>query len=174
MTYEAWRPVAGFPGYEISDRGRVRSLARRNRQGAMRRERILKTDRTRTGYLLVRLARDGVKHAHTVHSLVLSAFRGSRPEGCQTRHLNGVRDDNRVENLQWGTQQENRADQKLHGTGIQGQRNPKARFTVVDAERISDLRRAGCSQQAVGDWLGISQTWVGKILRNGHWTQRAA
>ncbi len=173
MTYEVWLPVAGFPGYEISDQGRVKSLARRNLQGAMRSERILRTD-VAAGYLLVRLARDGVKHAHTVHSLVLSAFRGSRPEGCQTRHLNGVRNDNRLENLQWGTQQENRADQKLHGTGIQGRRNPKAKFTAVDAERVFDLRRAGCSQRAIGDWLGMHQAYVSKTLREGHWTQHTA
>ena len=174
MTYETWRPVLGFPGYEVSDQGRVKSLARRNLQGAMRRERILRTDKTWAGYLLVRLALDGVKHARTVHSLVLEAFVGPRPVGLQTRHLNGVRDDNSLVNLRWGTIQENRADQKMHGTGIQGVRNPKAKLTSVDVERVFDLRRSGASQQAIGDWLGVNQTHVSTILRGKHWLQRAA
>ena len=173
MTYETWRPVAGFPGYEVSDLGRIKSLARKNLQGAMRRERVLKPD-IADGYELVRLARGGVKHAHTVHSLVLTAFEGARPEGCQTRHLNGVRGDNRRSNLRWGTQQENRADQKRHGTGIQGVRNPKAKLTSVDVERVFDLRRSGVSQQAIGDWLGMHQTHVSTILAGKHWLQRAA
>lgn len=174
MTDETWLPVPGFPGYEVSDEGRVKSLARRNLQGAMRRERILKTDKTRAGYLLVRLASDGVKHARTVHSLVLLAFAGPCPEGQQTRHLNGVRDDNRLVNLAWGTIQENRADQKVHGTGMQGFNNPKAKLNEVDVERIFDLRRAGFSQQVIGDWIGTDQTHVSKILLGRHWTQTSA
>lgn len=170
MTYETWLPAVGFPGYEISDQGRVKSLPRRNLQGAMRRGRILKTD-VLDGYHLVRLARDGVKHARTVHSLVLEAFVGLRPDGFQTRHLNGVRGDNCLENLCWGSIQENRVDQKRHGTGMQGANNPKAKFNEVDVERVFDLRRHGLSQQAIGDWLQISQTYVSKILRGRSYLQ---
>lgn len=171
MTCE-WRPVVGFPGYEVSDQGEVKSLARRNLQGAMRRERILKTDVTWAGYHLVRLARDGVKIPRTVHSLVLEAFVGPRPEGLETRHLNGVRSDNRLSNLTWGTTTENRADQKRHGTGVQGANNPTAFLTEVDVERVFDLRRAGYSQQKIANWIGAQQTTVSKILLGKHWTQR--
>lgn len=173
MTYEAWCPVVGFPGYEVSDSGRVKSLARRNLQGAMRRERILKTDVIQ-GYHLVRLALGGVKHPCLVHRLVLTAFKGERPEGQETRHLDGFRGNNSVSNLEWGTRVENRADQKRHGTGIQGARNPKAKLTEVDLERVFDLRRAGLSQQAIGDHLGFDQTHVSKILLGRHYLQQAA
>lgn len=169
MTCESWRPVAGFPGYEVSDKGRVKSLARRNLQGAMRRERILKHDIVQ-GYCLVRLARDGVKHARLVHRLVLAAFKGECPEGCESRHLSGVRGDNWLDNLEWGTRPENRADQKRHGTGIQGARNPKAKLIEVDVERVFDLRRSGCSQQRIADWIGVHQTHVSSILRGQHWS----
>lgn len=174
MTYETWRPVDGFPGYEVSDLGRVKSLARRNLMGAMRRERILKHDVNWAGYHLVRLALDGVKHPRLVHRLVLTAFKGECPEGCETRHLDGFRDNNSISNLEWGTTKENRADQKRHGTGIQGIRNPKAKLTEVDLERVFDLRRAGLSQQAIGNYLGFSQTHVSKILLGRHYLQQAA
>lgn len=174
MTYDVWRPVAGFTGYEVSRSGKVRSLPRRNFQGAMRRGRELKQDVSRAGYRMVRLARDGVKHAHAVHHLVLSAFQGARPEGCQTRHLNGIRSDNRSVNLKWGTAQANCADRVVHGTSVHGARNPTAKLTAIDVERVFDLRRAGRSQQAIGDWLGASQSHVSNILRGNHWTQIAA
>lgn len=169
MTCESWRPVAGFPGYEVSDQGQVKSLPRRNLLGAMRRGRILK-HHISEGYSLVRLARDGKKYAQLVHHLVLTAFKGARPEGCETRHLSGVRSDNRLDNLRWGTRQENRADQKRHGTGIQGARNPKAKLTEVDVERIFDLRRTGNSQQRIADWIGVHQTHVSEILQGRHWS----
>lgn len=174
MTYETWRSVSGFPGYEVSDHGRVKSLPRRNLQGAMRRGRILKTDVNWAGYHLVKLALSGVKHARLVHRLVLEAFKGECPEGFQTRHLNGNRSDNTLENLEWGTIQENRVDQKRHGTGIQGVRNPKAALTKVDIERVFDLRRFGLSQEAIGRQIGVHQTHVSTILRGKHWLQKAA
>jgi hypothetical protein len=174
MTYETWRAVIGFPGYEISDQGQVKSLPRRNLQGAMRRGRILKHDVNWAGYHLVRLARDGVKHARLVHRLVLETFTGACPEGLQSRHLNGVRSDNRLCNLEWGTIQENRADQKRHGTGIQGARNPKAVLTEIDVERVLDLRRFGLSQAVIGRQIGVHQAHVSKLLRGKHWTQAAA
>ena len=174
MAYETWRSVAGFLGYEVSDQGRVKSLSRRSLQGAMRCERILKTDVTSAGYHLVRLARGGVKYAQSVHRLVLTAFAGEQPEGCQARHLNGRTADNRLENLRWGTIEKNMADKKLHGTGIQGMRNPKARLTEVDVERVHDLRRFNLSQEKIGQHLGIDQTHVSKILRGKHWTQQLA
>lgn len=171
MTYE-WRPVHGFPGYEISKLGEVRSLARRNLQGAFRRERILKADVNWAGYHIVRLARDGVKTPRLVHRFVLEAFVGPCPEGMQCRHLNGVRSDNRLDNLRWGTVSENRADQRCHGTSMDGLRNPAAKVNETDVERMFDLRRAGCSQQAIADWIGLHQTQVSRILRGRHWTQQ--
>jgi hypothetical protein len=102
----------------------------------------------------------------------LTTFRGEAPEGCQTRHLNGVRSDNRSTNLGWGTAKVNCADRIAHGTSVHGARNPTAKLTEVDAERVFDLRRDGHSQQAIGGWIGIAQSHVSNILRGKHWTQR--
>ena len=171
MTYEEWLPVIGFSGYEISNQGRVKSLTRRNLSGAIRRGRILKQDVTQAGYCMVRPARDGYKHARLVHRLVLEAFVGKCTESFQTRHLNGKRKDNNLSNLRWGSIQENKADQKRHGTGIQGSRNPKAKLVKADIERVFDLRRVRLSQQTIGDWLGFNQTHVSTILLGRHYLQ---
>lgn len=75
-----------------------------------------------TGYEQVKLYEDGTHRFRRVHHLVLEAFVGPRPAGMETRHLNGVRADNRLENLAWGTPTENAADKIRHGTATRRRR----------------------------------------------------
>ena len=103
---EDWRAVPGFEDlYEVSDLGRVKSLARLKRGRGNRmnplRERILKATPC-YGYLQVGLSEDGQVTYKKVHALVLTAFVGPRPEGMESRHLNGDRRDNHLANLCWG------------------------------------------------------------------------
>src|SRR5690606_17793610 len=62
------------------------------------------------------LWRQGSQSSPLVHRLVLKAFDGPPPRGHEALHANGVRDDNRLENLSWGTHSENQLDQVDHGT----------------------------------------------------------
>lgn len=112
---EIWRSVEGYSGiYEVSDRGRVRSLDRTGADGRFYRGIIL-TQMTPGIYRQVNLHNSG-QRTHHVHRLVATAFLGSGPAGHEIRHLNGNPLDNSVENLAWGTHVENMADRKLHGT----------------------------------------------------------
>lgn len=114
---EEWRSVEGFEGYEVSDMGRVRSW-RSNSAGDKKRDtpRVMAPSLKKNGYLQVNLWRDGLRATKTVHSLVATAFFGHREEGKEVRHLNGVKHDNRVGNLAWGTHSENVLDAFDHGT----------------------------------------------------------
>ena len=123
---EQWKPVPGYEGlYSVSDHGRVRSerrvVNRRDGRTYTFRERILRSGLSR-GYACVVLCRDGTERTFKVHRLVMLAFKGPRPEGNEIRHLNGVKTDNRLENLQYGTQSENTADQVIHGVHNQARK----------------------------------------------------
>jgi len=119
---EQWRSIPGYEGlYEVSSLGRVRSLDRilYTIRGDRRRYkgRVLKPYPISTyrNYLAVALcAWGGEQGRYTVHSLVLSAFRGPRPEGLEARHLNGDSMDNRSTNLVYGTREENVEDRIRH------------------------------------------------------------
>lgn len=100
---EIWRPVpiTGYGSlYEVSNLGRVRRIGNTP----------LTHDLNQKGYHTVRLCGVGERYRVTVHSLVLKAFKGPRPEGMVSRHLDDDKDNNTDSNLEWGTQSENVAD----------------------------------------------------------------
>lgn len=107
MKTEEWRPVPGWPGYEVSDLGRVLSRRRRT-------PRLLRPSTTRHGYQRVSLSVVTREKGFLVHQLVLSAFAGPCPKGKETRHLDGDPSNNRLSNLAYGTARENGRDRAWH------------------------------------------------------------
>ena len=122
---EVWKPVVGYEGlYQVSNLGRVKSLPRKVRQTSrwgkeMQRtvqEKILTAHPLlRSGHLYVRLHKEKKGKDWYVHTLVLTAFVGPRPEGMECLHRDGDPTNNRVENLRWGTRSQNRLDTVKHG-----------------------------------------------------------
>ena len=111
---EEWKPVPGYEGhYEVSSEGRVRSLRRElysDRWAGYRTisERIMKpTPGGTIGYLAVTLRLNRQPKTHTVHTLVAAAFLGPRPEGMDVMHADDDPQNNRLENLSYGTRSEN-------------------------------------------------------------------
>lgn len=106
---EEWRPVFGWEEtYEISSAGTVRrtSPGKGTRVGH-----ILKSRLDHRGYLFVSLPG---KHCARIHRLLAQTFLGDIP-GQLVRHLDGNPLNNRLENLAWGTAQDNTDDRKAHG-----------------------------------------------------------
>jgi hypothetical protein len=111
MDDEGRLPVPGYRGsYEVSDAGRVRSLARIDASGHRRKSRILRPRPDRGGYLMVDLYRNGVQVTYKVHRLVLLAHVGPCPDGMEGCHANDQPDDNRLSNLRWDTPDGNMGD----------------------------------------------------------------
>lgn len=116
ITPEQWRDIPGWPGYQASNMGRVRS-SRSSRSSSS--PRVRKAAVATNGFRMLSLRRDGKAYQKTVHSLVLLAFIGPRPDVLETRHLNGDALDNRLSNLKYGTHDENMQDCLRHGTHSQ-------------------------------------------------------
>lgn len=131
-----------FPGYEVSDSGRVRSLKAWRGQTNPR---ILATALNRGAYPQLQLvAADGSVHTHRVHVLVAEAFIGPRPYGEVLRHLNGDPVDNRLSNLAYGTAADNARDSVRHGTHAQAAKTHCASghaFTPEDTYQAPDGHR---------------------------------
>lgn len=109
---EEWRPIKGYEGvYEVSNLGRVRSLDRldslgRRTKGVVKKLRATKND----GYVRVELKLNGKKDGRLVHRIVAETFIPNPQHKPTVNHINHVRDDNRVENLEWATPTEQNDD----------------------------------------------------------------
>lgn len=109
---ERWKNIDGYPGYLISDYGRVKSIKKvviqSNGHSMTFPERILKPGVSHGGYLYVTLCRNGDHKAFKIHRLVVNAFIGHfSPPRNIIHHKDHDRRNNKVENLMWVTQKEN-------------------------------------------------------------------
>jgi hypothetical protein len=110
-TQERWLPIPGYMGYEVSDLGRIRSWKNRGLERPLLSPRMMHPRATsREPYLRVIFTQSGRRVHKRVHTLVLLAFVGPRPDGQVTRHLDGDHFNNTLVNLAYGTQLENMAD----------------------------------------------------------------
>lgn len=97
--------IPGFPNYRITPNGQIWSGTK---------YKWIKPCENKKGYLCVTIV--GQRRLFCkVHRLVLETYVGPCPVGMETRHLNGNKQDNRLENLCWGTHQENMRDTIVHG-----------------------------------------------------------
>ena len=100
---EIWKEIEGYPNYQVSNMGRVKSL-NYNRTG---KEKIMKLRTDKGGYLSVNFHKDKKQTTNKVHRLVAEAFIPNPENKPCIDHINTVRTDNRVENIRWATYKEN-------------------------------------------------------------------
>lgn len=104
---EQWKPVKGYEGfYEVSSEGRIKSCSRsiwNGHQFFVSKEKILRPNIVTRGYCQVKLSKDGGKtHCFVVHRLVAEAFLPNTNKSFnQINHINGIKTDNRICNLEW-------------------------------------------------------------------------
>lgn len=148
-------PVPEFPGYFASRDGRVWSKKRKDgipRQLAVR-------PKAPSGHLVTILSRNGKGHPYYVHHIMLWTFVGPRPQGMESRHLDGNCLNNTVENLKWDTRSENTKDRMRHFGYIPGgfHRGEKNHNSVITEDQVRYIRQLHST--------GKSQSYIARLLR---------
>lgn len=178
-TALTWRPVAGFPGYEISHDGKLRrSVAAGARSAGF----IFKPGRTANGYLKYALTNaNGQRLTIAAHRLVATAFLPNPDDLPYVLHRNDVKDDNRVENLRWGTGSENRRDAESNGRIKVGENHPShtrpwtrprgekySRSKLKEADVLAILGSAE-GDAALGRRFGVNPAMIWRIRTGKAW-----
>ena len=127
---EIWKPVVGYEGlYEVSNIGRVRSLARivECNDGRKRKikDRTLKGSRNSGGYYGITLHKDGCTKSVNIHRIVAEAFVPNPLEKEEVNHKDENPGNNHASNLEWVTAKEN----NNYGT-----RKERAKKAIVEAQ----------------------------------------
>lgn len=168
---EEWRDVVGFEGqYQVSNLGRLRSLdftqTIKGRWGMTERKikgRIRKLKMIKNGYLVVCL-----KHNKTflVARLIAITFLGNPPEGCEVNHKDGVKTNNKVDNLEWVTKSENQIhrynildampESQLSGFRTKNQEAKK----LTDSKLSTEVLKSSMTLKEISKKTGVSLSTI--------------
>lgn len=155
---EVWASVKGFEGqYEVSNIGNIRSIDRyvdhykggkRLYKGTSKNVRL-----NRYGYLRCNLKDSGKRYDFSVHRLVALAFIPNPENKEQVNHINGIKTDNRVENLEWCTSSEN----NIHATKY---RLVKTKLSDV---QVLEIFNSNLSYRKLAENYGVSNSIIWRI-----------
>jgi hypothetical protein len=168
---EVWKPIKGYEGlYEISNLGRIKSLPKPNYKSKIK---ILKPPLNTYGYCYVTFFKDKHKYNYLIHRLVLQAFIGYSDMQCN--HKNGIKTDNRLENLEYCTQSENMIHAYQIGLQIplKGELSKNSKLSLSDVINIRKLyqKRGYWNQLRLSKLFNVSRPNISNIVNNKRWEQ---
>ena len=169
METETWKPVPDFPGYEVSDLGRIRSWMHGGTGGVLKRPLVLKQLPQTDGRLRITPRRDGKTFMLPVHIAVLSAFVSPRPGGMLGCHNDDNYLNNRLDNLRWDTLASNLKDQRDHDLILRGERNGNAVLTTEQVISIRERYAAGEKSRDLAREFGVIRTHITDITAGRCW-----
>lgn len=180
MDVENWRQVPGYEDlYEVSDRGRVRSLGRTTTfqwkfgtKTTKKLPRMLSPEHDKDGYLRVTLtSRESRSRHFGMHVLVAMAFVPNPLNLPEVAHIDHKRRNNSPGNLKWASRSGNHSDSVIENRyALAGPNIGKKRtFTADDVRSIRARYAAGERQVAIANSLGVRQEQIRKIVMRERW-----
>ncbi len=177
LFMEIFKEIIGFENYLISNLGRVKSISRKIpcKKNSFRicKEKILKNKINKNGYLSIQMGKNGKQKL--IHRLVALSFIPNPENKYSVNHINGIKNDNRVENLEWCTQSEN----QLHAYKIGLQKVSKHKRASGEKQGSSKLKKNDVIyirknyKKGMGismsKQFNVSQTTILNIINNKIW-----
>lgn len=154
---EIWKPLYNFGRYQISNLGRVR------------RTEIRKLSVGSTGYTKLHLSQDNKQRSIAVHRAVWETFNDRIPPDRMINHKNGIKTDNRVENLELVTNRENIEHYKQNLLTYRGARVRTAKLTEKDVRHIRVRYKNGVSAIALAKEYKLAKSTITRLLNGRNW-----
>lgn len=174
MQHEEWRPVEEYPDYEVSNMGNIRRVTTQRALSIF----------PSNGYRQVAFRVKGKQLKKSVHRLVAQAFIPNIDNKPTVNHINGRKDDNRVENLEWATYSENhlhafRVLKRPTGNREWSEERRKSASERMKGKVIPNLLKSVAQYGKTGEFIqrfqslrdamratGISETSIANCLSN--------
>jgi hypothetical protein len=161
MTTEIFKDIIGYEGiYQISNLGNVKRLYKKNPNGI-----ILKQIDNGAGYLKVGLSKNNKEKKLYVHRLLAQYFIDNPNNYPCINHINGIKNDNRIENLEWCTYSEN----EKHSHRVLGKVTNgiiRRKLKLEDIEIIKSLYNSGMTQRKIAEMYNVCGTTINLLLNN--------
>ena len=169
---EIWKDIPGYEGiYQASNLGRIKGLKREiinPLKGVSElEERVLACCIDKTGYPTYVLSINKKKKTFKEHRLVALAFIPNIENKPCVNHINGIKTDNRVENLEWCTYKEN--TQHAFKTGLmKNKKGYESKCSILNKDQVSEIRRLkGCiTQTKIAEIFNVSGSTISDIVNN--------
>lgn len=166
---EIFKTVPTHPTYQVSNMGRLKTF---NWKGSGR-EAIMKPAINQSGYLrTVALDVNGKLRPVLIHRLVAVTFIDNPLNKPQVNHKNGIKTDNRVENLEWMTGSENcKHSFEIHLQDNRGSKNPISKLDETKVLEIrSKFRKRIYTREMLGKEYGVKASTIKDIILRKSWT----
>jgi hypothetical protein len=148
---EIWKDIEGYEGlYQVSNLGRVKSLKKKY----SKEDRIRKLRLDKDGYLVVSLWKYGKPKTMKVHRLIAISFIENIENKSFVNHLDGIKNNNSIENLEWVTASEN--TKHAHYTGLMNKKlvidlvTNKIYNSTAEASKFYSIDASGLSKMLRG------------------------
>ena len=178
---EEWKPIIDYENlYMISNLGRVKKLENQVTQKDLKGniytrtfpEKILKERNNKTDYITVGLNTNSTSKTFRIHRLVAIHFIPNPENKPEVNHINGIKSDNRLENLEWCTSAENSKHAlETELTKIQyGSETTNSKLTEKEVLEIRKLKETtNMTSTEIGKLFGVNQPAISKIIHRKTW-----
>ena len=172
---EIWKDIIEFEGfYQISNLGRVKNLSRNVEScyGTKRtiKEKILSPSKDREGYYIVSLSKENKKKTKPIHRLVALSFLDNPMDKKTINHIDGIKTNNKLSNLEWNTHSENSYHSfKIGLRTLKGQSHNRSKLKNEDVIRIRSNEFESLTHKQIANIFNVSRVLITNIKLRKVW-----
>jgi hypothetical protein len=175
---EKWVGIKGFETlFMVSSCGRVKALPRKIRTRSngngnpyLKKEHLMKGSLTRKGYRYVTLRKNNQPLLKYVHRLVAEAFIPNPDNLASVNHIDGNKENNNVNNLEWMSLRDNSLDGIKKGLiKVTGEHKGTAKLNIEEVKNMRKLYRTGLKPKAISQRFNVTENCAYHVVTRRTW-----